>query len=583
VNLISGNICRSQVSLSKQKSCLRLAPNAIVVLTRNQCLKILLVEDDLGDPTMIEDLLGSFSESLFLLQTVKSLEIGVGRLEVDKFDAVLLDLSLSDSLRGSEAIAVLKGRWPTLPIVVLTDINDENIARSVLRWGAQDCLVKGRFHRTLLVRAIHYAIERQQIEEQLRQQALRQRLLGKMIEHIRSSIDPANILQSTVAEVRQFLQTDRVLIYRCQDWVSQLDGEEQKGAIVAGDGLPEGYIENQNISAALAVSCFVLVESQSVQAIADVNTAPLAGSCKELLTDCEIAAVISVPIWQSGDWETAKETQEASVWEVENNQDAAENYIWHQASGKLQAQGKNLPDSIAENGNSLWGMLTAYNCSGVREWQQWEIDFLQHLANQVAIAIEQSQLYRKLAIANQKLQQLATTDGLTGIANRRQFDRVLSLEWRRLAREELPLSLIMFDIDFFKLYNEFYGHLGGDDCLRQVAGAIASATNRAGDLTARYGGEEFALVLPNTSAEGANAVAQKICDGIASLKLPHARSSIGPYVTLSCGIATAIPSARESPNALIRSADSALFKAKTEGKNRICHASSNSESSPIVM
>ncbi|MEG4839861.1 diguanylate cyclase domain-containing protein [Microcoleus sp. B9-D4] len=553
------------------------------MLTRNQCLKILLVEDDLGDPTMIEDLLGSFSESLFLLQTVKSLEIGVGRLEVDKFDAVLLDLSLSDSLRGREAIAVLKGRWPTLPIVVLTDINDENIARLVLRWGAQDCLVKGRFHRTLLVRAIHYAIERQQIEEQLRQQALRERLLGKMIEHIRSSIDPASILQSTVAEVRQFLQTDRVLIYRCQDWVSQLDGEEQKGAIVAGDGLPEGYIENQNISAALAVSCFVLVESQSVQAIADVNTAPLAGSCKELLTDCEIAAVISVPIWQSGDWETAKETQEASVWEVENNQDAAENYIWHHASGKPQAHSKNLPDSIAENGNSLWGMLTAYNCSGVREWQQWEIDFLQHLANQVAIAIEQSQLYRKLAIANQKLQQLATTDGLTGIANRRQFDRILRLEWRRLAREELPLSLIMFDIDFFKLYNEFYGHLGGDDCLRQVAGAIASATNRPGDLTARYGGEEFGLVLPNTSAQGANAVARKICDGIASLKLPHARSSIGPYVTLSCGIATAIPSAQESPNALIRSADSALFQAKTEGKNRICHASTNSESSPIFM
>ncbi|MBD1883976.1 diguanylate cyclase [Microcoleus sp. FACHB-45] len=583
MNLISRNIGRSQVSLSQQKSCFRPDPNAIVVLTRNQCLKILLVEDDLGNPTMIEDLLGSFSESLFLLQTVKSLEIGVGRLEVDKFDAVLLDLSVSDSLRGSEAIAVLKGRWPTLPIVVLTDINDENMARSVLRWGAQDCLVKGRFHRTLLVRAIHYAIERQEIEEQLRQQALRQRLLGKMIEHIRSSIDPASILHNTVAEVRQFLQTDRVLIYRCQDWASQLDGEEQKGAIVAGDGLPEGYIENQNISAALAVSCFVLVESQSVQAIADVSTAPLAGSCKELLADCEIAAVISVPIWQSGDWETAQETQEATVWEAEKNQDAAENYIWQQASGKPQAQGKNLPDSIAENDNSLWGMLTAYNCSGVREWQQWEIDFLQHLANQVAIAIEQSQLYRKLAIANQKLQQLATTDGLTGIANRRQFDRVLSLEWRRLAREELPLSLIMFDIDFFKLYNEFYGHVGGDDCLRQVAGAIARATNRAGDLTARYGGEEFALVLPNTSAQGANVVARKICDGIASLKLPHAQSSIGPYVTLSCGIATAIPSAQESPNTLIRSADSALYQAKTEGKNRICHASSNSESSPIFM
>jgi len=199
---------------------------------------------------MIEDFLGSLSEGLFLLQTVKSLEIKVWCLEVEKFDALLLNLSVSDSLGGSEELAVLKTRWPTVPIVVLTDINDENTALSVLGWGAQDCLVKGRFHRELLVRAIHYALEHQQIEEQLRPPALRERLLGKTIEHIRSSIDAASILQSTVAEVRQFLKTDRVLIYCCQDWASQLDGEEQKGALVAGDGLPLGYIENQNSSAA---------------------------------------------------------------------------------------------------------------------------------------------------------------------------------------------------------------------------------------------------------------------------------------------------------------------------------------------
>jgi two-component system cell cycle response regulator len=201
----------------------------------------LLVEDDQASPTTIEDFLGSLSESLFLLQTVKSLEIGVACLEVEKFDAVLLDLSVSDSLGGTEDLAVLKARSPTVPIVVPRDINDENTALSVLRWGAQDCLVKGRFHKELLVRAIHYAIERQQIEEQLRQQALRDRLLGKTIERIRSSIDAASILQSTVAEVRQFLKTDRVLIYRYQDWASQLDGEEQKGAIVAGDRKHPGY------------------------------------------------------------------------------------------------------------------------------------------------------------------------------------------------------------------------------------------------------------------------------------------------------------------------------------------------------
>jgi len=118
------------------------------------------------------------------------------------------------------------------------------------------------------------------------------------------------------------------------------------------------------------------------------------------------------------------------------------------------------------------------------------------------VAIEQSQLYRQLAIANQKLQELATTDGLTGIANRRQFDRVLMLEWRRLAREELPLSLIMLDIDFFKLYNEFYGHVGGDDCLRQVAGAIAYSTKRAGDFVARKICDDIAFLRKIRYANG---------------------------------------------------------------------------------
>ena len=467
--------------------------------------------------------------------------------------------------------------------MVLTDINDENTALSVLRSGAQDCLVKGRFQRTLLVRAIHYAIERQQIEQQLRQQAQRERLLGKIIENIRSSIDTVSILQNTVAEVRQFLKTDRVLIYRCQNSEPQLDSQEQKSAIVADDGLPSGYIDNQNIGAALAESCLFIADSNSVQAIADVRAANLAGNSKELLANCEITAVLSVPIWQSRDWETAIKSLDDTVWEAEKNEYSAENSLALLGESLHQMQWKSAPDSGASNRNYLWGILTAYNYSTVRQWQQWEIDFLKHLANQVAIAIEQSRLYHQLARANQKLQQLATTDGLTGMANRRQFDRVLMLEWRRLARAELPLSLMMFDIDCFKLYNDFYGHLAGDDCLQQVAGAIASCVKRAGDLPARYGGEEFAVLLPDTTAEGANLVALAIYDRLSTLKLPHARSLIGPYVTLSCGIATAIPSLEQSPDTLIHSADCALYQAKAEGKNRICHAISNPQSSPVIL
>lgn len=567
---------RSQVSLEQLKNFRQLDPIAIVVLTGNQSLKILLVEDDPLDAALLQDLLGSFSEALFCFQTVKSISEAAECLEAVEFDAILLDLSVQNCLEGSDAIAILKARSPTVPIVVLTDINDENTALSVLRSGAQDCLVKGRFQRTLLVRAIHYAIERQHIEEQLRQQAQRERLLGKIIENIRSSIDTVSILQSTVAEVRQFLKTDRVLIYRCQDSRPQLDREEQKNAIVAGDGLPSGYIDSQNIGAALAVSCMTIADSKSVQAIADVSAAQLTENAKELLANCQIAAVLSVPIWQSEDWEMAVKSLDGHVWEAEKPMAMV-------GESQPVMECKNGSYCGAKNRNFLWGILTAYNYTGARQWQQWEIDFLKHLANQVAIAIEQSQLYRQLAIANQRLQQLATTDGLTGIANRRQFDRVLMLEWRRLAREELPLSLIMFDIDFFKLYNDFYGHLAGDGCLQQVAGAIASCVKRAGDLSARYGGEEFAVLLPNTTAEGATVVAAAIGDRLRALKLSHARSPIGPYVTLSCGIATAVPLSEQSPDTLIRSADGALFQAKSEGKNRICHATLNPHSSPILM
>jgi len=542
------------------------------VLTSNHSIKVLLVEDNLADATLIEDLLGSFSDATFMLEIVKSIEEGIQYLQGAEFDAILLDLSVADCLEGSDPIAMLKARSPTVPIVVLTDMNDEHTALSVLRSGAQDCLVKGRFHRTLLVRAIHYAIERQRIEEQLRQQAQRERLLAKMIENIRSSIDATSILHSTVAEVRQFLKTDRVLIYRCHNSATQLDSEEQKCEIVAGDGLPQGDIENQNICSALAVSCLFLAESQSVQAISDVRETELTGSCKKLLADCEIAAVLSVPIWQSEGKEGKNKISSGSRWEEEQDEDYSEDLMMLLCGGTPQIMLKNESESGTENKNYLWGMLTAYNCTGARQWQAWEIEFLTHLANQVAIAIEQSELYRKLAIANQKLQQLATTDALTRIANRRQFDRILRLEWRRLAREELPMSLILLDIDFFKSYNDFYGHLAGDDCLYQVAGAIASAVKRAGDLSARYGGEEFAVLLPNTEAEGAYVVARTICDRLDALKLPHARSEIEPYVTLSCGIATTIPSPQQSPDSLIHSADRALYQAKSEGKNRICHS-----------
>jgi two-component system, cell cycle response regulator len=168
------------------------------------------------------------------------------------------------------------------------------------------------------------------------------------------------------------------------------------------------------------------------------------------------------------------------------------------------------------------------------------------------------------------LQRLANIDGLTQIPNRRCFDRVLQQEWKRLRREQAPLSLILCDIDFFKLYNDHYGHLAGDDCLKQVAQAIQQSVHRPADLAARYGGEEFAVILPGTSAEGAFQVAAQIQAALAKLSLPHGRSLVSRTVTVSMGVATLTPALEFSPEELIGAADRALYSAKSEGRNQYC-------------
>jgi diguanylate cyclase (GGDEF)-like protein len=190
------------------------------------------------------------------------------------------------------------------------------------------------------------------------------------------------------------------------------------------------------------------------------------------------------------------------------------------------------------------------------------------LRQRVKRLIQQSQLYRQLESANQVLQRLASVDGLTQLANRRCFDEHLYQEWQRMSREQAPLSLILCDIDFFKAYNDTYGHQAGDDCLHQIAKTISSCAKRPADLAARYGGEEFALVLPSTQSGGGVKVAQDIQHKVQALQLPHRSSQASQYVTLSLGIATIVPPVNSNPSTIVTAADKALYKAKAVGRNQ---------------
>ncbi|MEA5593952.1 PleD family two-component system response regulator [Rivularia sp. UHCC 0363] len=191
------------------------------------------------------------------------------------------------------------------------------------------------------------------------------------------------------------------------------------------------------------------------------------------------------------------------------------------------------------------------------------------LRQRVRRLLQQAQLYKQLEAANQALQELANMDGLTGLANRRRFDQYLNNQWMSLAGSDQPMSLILCDIDFFKRFNDKYGHPAGDLCLQKVAAVLNSAAQKNQDLVARYGGEEFAVIMPNTPAPGAVHVAALMQSGVRELQVEHFDSDISNYVTLSLGVATTIPNCKSSPSDLILTADKALYQAKQEGRNRI--------------
>lgn len=217
------------------------------------------------------------------------------------------------------------------------------------------------------------------------------------------------------------------------------------------------------------------------------------------------------------------------------------------------------------------------------------VEIIRLLAAQASVAIENARLYEqvqeyshtleakvvkrtaRLEELNEELQNLADRDGLTNVANRRRGDAYLQEVWLRLRREEQPLTVIMLDVDYFKAYNDNYGHQAGDDCLKRIAAEVQSKLNRVGDLIARYGGEEFILILPNTDCHGAERLGEAVCSAVASLAIDHNFSSASDVVTISAGSATVVPvqNTTVTIEQLVHQADIALYKAKQQGRNQV--------------
>jgi diguanylate cyclase (GGDEF)-like protein len=190
----------------------------------------------------------------------------------------------------------------------------------------------------------------------------------------------------------------------------------------------------------------------------------------------------------------------------------------------------------------------------------------------VAVRVDVTDLVRKsraLEESNRQLAVQSVTDGVTGIGNRQQFDQTLGVEWQRAARNATPLSLLLVDVDHFKPYNDRYGHLAGDEALRRVARVLSECVRRAGELVARYGGEEFVMLLPGADADRALVTAQQCLDRLHHEAIAHAASPIAPLLTFSIGVASMEPHASQTPTMLIKAADSAMYRAKANGRARL--------------
>ncbi len=440
-------------------------------------------------------------------------------------DLILLDVIMPE-LDGFSVCRILKANPVTnnIPIIFMTALTDVQNKLTGLELGAIDYITKPIEEQELQVRIKNH-LSLTSLNKYLIKDAIKQKIIFEISDRIRQSLDIDIVLKTATSEIRSFLDCDSVML-------AQLD--DQNVSIKASDSTTS--IDLQKIETAIS-NHFFCPDFEKRQ--------------DEKCTECLFSNLSCHQFHLQGD---------IRIFEnVQNDQEEYDSNI--QLVAPILINSASLKDSSKDH-DYLWGWLIAEQHHSPRKWQLEEINLLKELTTQLAIGIKQGLMHQKLA-------QMTLLDSLTHIHNRRYFDRQLNLEWRRLKRISSPISLIMLDVDCFKIYNDTYGHQAGDRCLQQLAKAISTALKRPGDVLARYGGEEFGVILPHTSQYGARKVAETIRFAVKKLNIPHINSLVDSVVTISSGIATSIPLAQDNPQLLIEAADLALYQSKERGRDCI--------------
>lgn len=489
---------------------------------------ILIVDDTPDNLRLLSNML--MSQGYQVRKAING-KLALKGVQLSQPDLILLDINMPE-INGYEVCKKLKSTEVTrnIPVIFISALDETLDKVKAFQVGGVDYITKPFQLEEVLAR-----VENQLTIHQLQKQLYQQN----------SQLQLEILERQKVEEEIRFLFTTTQLISKSIDFDDALKVTLKQVCLAIGWDLGEAWIPN-NKTSKLEYSAGWYTSEKSLKKFIE-NSKALKLSPSEGLPG---------RIWNSKQIE----------WLEDVSQEIKPNFIRQEDAlemGLRTAFG--IPILVNDQ---VLSILVFYK-KQLSEPEPRLIDLVHAVATQLGSLIQLKSTEAALVKANQELEQLATVDSLTGIANRRLFDEYLGIEWLQMFREQSPISLILCDVDFFKLYNDTYGHLVGDFCLQQVATTINTCVKRPTDLVARYGGEEFAVILPNTDAKGALQVAESIRQKVQALKITHTTSSVSEFVTLSLGVTSVIPNTEINPDLLIAITDKALYSAKQQGRNRI--------------
>lgn len=478
-------------------------------INSKSCKTILIVDDT---PNNLQLLFKYLKDIGYRLLVAQNGEKAIKTALIAHPDLILLDVMMPE-IDGFTTCRNLKAHPETkdTPIIFMTALAETKYKVQGFKSGAVDYITKPIEKEELLAR-IETHLSLQSLNQRLARDVAQQKLLFEISDRIRQSLDLKSILETATKEIRSFLDCDFV-------WLARLD--------------------NKNISL------------EAYSSATDLNINPNATISWDYLCPNQ---------------EKYQHYLQGKIQAIENcsHLDANKTSFLFESQAKLISpiliSSPKIVDYCTVNEpNILWGWLIADQLE-CRQWQVEEIELLKRLTTQLAIGIRQGLLHQQLSLQ-------AVIDPLTRIYNRRYFNQQMNIEWRRLQRSSASMSLIMCDVDCFKIYNDTYGHQQGDKCLQKVAQALATVLKRSADILARYGGEEFTVILPQTPKLGAIQVAEAMRVAVKQLNIPHLNSTVTSMVTISIGVASTVPNSKDAPHLLIEAADLALYQAKGRGRD----------------